>query len=54
MPGKSYLMSDSRPPEKAGFNCFNEILLKIMKNDFYFILQACSKIQIFVLTLLVM
>ena len=41
------LKSDSHLPKKFIFVCFNESLLKLMKNSFYFILKALFVLKIF-------
>ena len=41
------LKSYSHLPKKSLFTCFDEILLKMMKNAFYFILKALSFRKIF-------
>ena len=44
---------DPHPPKKIVFICFNENLLKMMKNAFYFYLKSTFRsqdIQLFVLT----
>ena len=41
------LKSDSHHPKKFVFICFNKSPLKVMKNAFYFILEALFVIQIF-------
>ena len=44
---KSHLKSDSYLPEKSSFICFNESLIKMMKNSLYFILKAIFVLKIF-------
>ena len=44
--GKFYLKSDSHFP-RIIFICFNESLLKVMKNAFYFMLKALFVLKIF-------
>ena len=41
------LKSNSHTPKKLCFICFNESPLKMVKNDFYFILKALSVLEIF-------
>ena len=41
------LKSDSHLPKKICFICFNESLLKMVKNAFYFVLKALFVLKIF-------
>ena len=43
----SIFKSDSHLPKKISFIFFNESLLKIMKNTFYFTLKALFVLRIF-------
>ena len=44
---QEFLNSDSRLPKRFFFICFNESLLKMMKNALYFILKALFVLKIF-------
>ena len=41
------LKSDSQVPKRAGFVCFNESPLKMIKNAFYYMLKALFVLAMF-------